>query len=141
MWAMLIDWVKKLGFEDVGDEVDRDDLKERATELRDGISDLEKVGHLLGKSPHRLKGFSEGATFANILRFVNGAIMQLGLVIKAERRQPYVLAYAMVDTDEISVGLDEPWKPRLLDMRLMDEEDCDSDDEDQSQINPFLESP
>ena len=141
MWAMLIDWVQKLGFEDVGDEVDRDDLKEHATELRDGISDLEKVGHILGKSPHRLKGFSEGASFANILRFINGAIGQLGLVIKAERRQPYVLAYAMVDTDEISVGLDEPWKPRLLDMRLMDEEDCDSDDEDQSQINPFLESP
>ena len=140
MWELVIGWVHALGYQQVGDEVPREDVKTRSMEIRDGhCGDLETLGHLLGKSPHRLKGFAQDAKFASVLKFINGSLEQLGLSLKAKRGKPYKLAYSMAESEDVSVTREEPWKPYLIDGDGADDSDADdSDDSDSDAENPFI---
>lgn len=142
MWDLVIGWVHTLGYQQVGDEVPREDVKARSMAIRDEhCGDLETLGHLLGKSPHRLGGFAEGAKFASVLKFINGSFEQLGLSLKAKRGKPYKLVYSMVESEEVSVTREVQGKPYLLrdgDGAGDDEADSDTDDSDDEAENPFI---
>ena len=141
-WAILLEWVRKIGFEDVGDEVEREEVEGKMLEIRDEYQEesaLKHLGDVLGKDPRRLAGFAKDAEFKHVLKFINGAIGTLGLSIKAPRRKPYKLVMPMIEDGFCTLySSKDLWRPHLLDVEKMAihrDDDSDSDSEDE---NPFL---
>lgn len=142
-WSVLVGWLTTIGFESLFDEdgIKRSDVEAACEQIRDNVENIEELACLLGKPLNRMKGIMPDASVTNIVRFINGSLdSEFGLTIKGNRRKKpsrYLLSRGNTLQFE---GL--PHEPYLMSSEMiprgmqMDDEDCDSDDEDA--INPFI---
>ena len=68
--------------------IETDKLMTRARRVRNASGDIKELGHILEKTPRRMKGFLPGASGQEVIRFMNGTLSGMfGLSIRGNRKK------------------------------------------------------
>ena len=151
-WTTVVSWLKLLGFESVWDTqlIKTRRIMRRVNRIRNDVNDIKELGHILEKSPSRMKGISHEATDQGTIKFMNGTLKSMfGVSIKGNRKKEPSKYGLVVDTFPRYKNEDEPhwpWIDEQYEFRgnpnesdSEDSEDVDElDSDDEDAVNPFL---